>query len=194
MALVCVTQPTSEPITIEEALEHLRVDSTPEDFYVSGLITAARQYCENELGKSLLPTVWRQTLDGFPCGGRFDHIKLLRSPVSAVTSVTYVATDGTTKTLETSKYDVDLDSQPCRISPSYGNTWPVNQNEMNAVKITFTAGYASADLVPQNVKLAMLLLIGHWFEHRESVITGTITKEIEFAVTNLLAQERMVHL
>jgi uncharacterized phage protein (predicted DNA packaging) len=50
---------------------------------------------------------------------------------------------------------------------------------------------AEPPVVPQKWKQAMLLLIGHWYEHRESVNAGGLT-EIPMGVDMLLWQDRNV--
>ena len=44
--------------------------------------------------------------------------------------------------------------------------------------------------VGENVKLAMLLLVGHWYRHREAVATGTTVAELPLAYKALLFAER----
>ena len=43
----------AEPITLEEAKTHLRVDTNADDSLIEGLIAAARNHCENELGLTI---------------------------------------------------------------------------------------------------------------------------------------------
>jgi uncharacterized phage protein (predicted DNA packaging) len=47
-------------------------------------------------------------------------------------------------------------------------------------------------VVKQKWKQAMLLLIGHWYEHRESVNIGNITTNIPMGAEKLLWQDRNV--
>ncbi|MFZ7235811.1 head-tail connector protein [Avibacterium gallinarum] len=42
------------------------------------------------------------------------------------------------------------------------------------------------------IKQAMLMTIAHWYEHRESVVVGTITKEIEQGVWRLIQPYRLM--
>jgi uncharacterized phage protein (predicted DNA packaging) len=46
--------------------------------------------------------------------------------------------------------------------------------------------------VPQKWKQAMLLLIGHWYQNRESVNIGNITFEVPMSTEMLLWQDRKV--
>lgn len=58
---------------------------------------------------------------------------------------------------------------------------------------TSEAGYADdpdALLLDDDITVAMLLLIGHWYANRESVVTGTITAELPMAVHSFLWPHR----
>lgn len=174
-----VTHATSEPITREEAKAQCQVTHDAEDVWFDSLITTARRHVEQITNRTMLTTVRRVTLDGFPC-----IIRLWKPPIISVTSITYIDTAGGTQTLSSSDYITSLISVPGRITPAYGLTWPSTQSRMDAVNVNYTAGYASAALVPQDLKHAMLLLVKHWWEHREAAATGSV-KEIEFAVSAL---------
>jgi uncharacterized phiE125 gp8 family phage protein len=57
--------------------------------------------------------------------------------------------------------------------------------------VTWWAGYgASGTSVPAAIRHAILMLVGHWYESRSSVLTGSISKEIEFGVKSLLDSQR----
>lgn len=58
---------------------------------------------------------------------------------------------------------------------------------MNAVAVRCVVGYGStASTVPAAIRAAMKILIGHWFEHREPVVTGTIVAQMPMSVDALL--------
>lgn len=112
------------------------------------------------------------------------------APLQSVSSIQYrAATDGTLTTLASSGYDVDTDSKPGRITPSYGNVWPVARWQPNAVLVTFVAGYGAASAVPEAIKAAIKLLVGHWYENREAVVTGTIATQLPLTVEALLMSQ-----
>lgn len=169
-----VTPPTVEPVSLDEAKEHLRVLSDDTDAEIESMIVAARQMVESgeswSLERSLITTTWRVVLDRFP-----KCIELPRPPLISVSSITYVDTNGTTQTLSPSLYQVDSHNEPGRIVPAYGQVWPVTRDQINAVTVTYTAGYgATAASVPMGIKQAILLCLGDLESYRQGTITGTI--------------------
>ena len=189
MALKLITPPATEPISLTEAKLHLRVDGSDEDALISSLITAAREYCEAFQNRAYITQVWEITLDAFPR----NLMVVPRPPLQSVDSIKYTDSSGTETTFDAENYIVDTDSEPGRIALAMNALWPtVTLQPINGVRVRFTAGYGDATKIPLMVKQAILLLIGHWYEHREGVLTGTISKEIEFAVKALLGMERVV--
>ena len=102
-----------------------------------------------------------------------------------MTTLEYIDTAGETQTLDSANYDVDTDAEPARIKPAYGLSWPSTRDVIQAVILTYKAGYASADDVPEDIKHAIKLLVGHWYVHRESVSSLTL-KEMPQAAKSLL--------
>ena len=115
-------------------------------------------------------------------------------PLVSVTKIEYYDTADVKYTLATSVYTADTISVPGLVHLKYNQSWPTETllRDYNAICVTYVAGYTSAALVPQRIRQAMLMLIGHWFENRESVLIGTISKPIEFGVTALLGVDRMM--
>jgi len=62
---------------------------------------------------------------------------------------------------------------------------------INGICIIFIAGYSTIPAIPKSWKQAMLLLIGHLYEHREDVITGTIVSQMPLASQHLLWKDRL---
>ena len=205
--LTVATAPTSEPITLAEARAHLRIDGNDEDALIERIIRVARETCERLSGLSFMEQTLRLYLDRFPCADGTDQptperawaglyggdaiIELHRPPIQSVTSIQYVDADGTTQTLSASAYRTDLVSMPGRISPAHGTAWPETRDVTNAVIVTYVAGAASVDLVPAAAGQAMLLLIGHLYENRQQVVTGTIASNLPMGVIDLLNSIRV---
>ena len=176
-------EPTSEPVTLTEAKAHCRIDTTADDTLVSSLITAARLWCESRLGQQIMPATYRCKIDAFT-----SHVvELPYPPLTAVSSITYVDSSGSTQTLSSAMYTTDTDSKPGRVFSVYAETWPTTRDQLQAITITYTAGYASESVVPQPIKQAILLLVGHWYENREASVVGVTSAPLVTAVESLLS-------
>lgn len=170
MTLRPITPPVEEPISLDEAKAQCRVDGTDEDLLLTGLIATARAHVETLTGLALRTQTWELVLDGWP-GERELDIPL--APLQEVISITYRLADGSTQTLPESGYVVGTASLPGRVMLAAGAAWPtLALYPLEAVVVRFTCGYAEAAEVPEPLRLAVKLLIGHWFENREEVSVG----------------------
>ena len=184
------TGPAVEPLTVAEAKLHLRVDISDDDAYIGTLITAAREWVENYLDRTLITTQLILRAAEFPT----QELELARPPMATAGTatavvITYTLADTTTATLSTALYRVDRTTTPGNVAPIINGTWPSDVIEdANAVAVTYWAGYGPTSAsVPATIRHAMLMLIGHWYEQRSAVLTATISKPLEFAVESLLA-------
>ena len=189
------TSPAVEPVTVAEAKAHLRVDVSDDDTYIGTLITAAREWCEQYLDRTLVNTQWVMRFDSFPSDGTQD-IELPRPPMSlagttTAVSLTFTSETGGTQAFSTNSFRVDRNATPGAVKTLYGQTWPPHLMDDNAVSVTWWAGYGSAgSSVPAAVRHAILMLVGHWYESRSTVLVGSISKQMEFAVESLLSSHR----
>jgi uncharacterized phiE125 gp8 family phage protein len=195
LAPVRVIPPAELPVSLEEAKAHLRIDFGDDDFYVAGLIEAATAHLDGWsgiLGRALVTQTWRQDLCGFPCDG---VIRLPLAPVQAVTAITYRDEVGADMTLDPGvTTEVMTDALGPFVRLRGGQSWPATAQGDDAVSVVFTAGYGASSAVPQAIRHAILLLVGHWHATREPVNIGNITSNLDFAVTALLAPFRRVGL
>lgn len=177
-----VTPPASEPVSLDEAKSQLRVDGDEENDFITGLIVAAREYFEETAWRALITQTWRLSLASWP-----DEIELPRAPLQSVTFIKYKNSAGVQATVDSSIYLVDTESEPGRIVLASGKSWPSEElYQVNPVQITYVAGYGDAAAVPERMKQAIKLLIGHWYENREATIAGTIMKEIPLGIDSLI--------
>lgn len=190
MSLSCTVQPTAEPVSLIEVKDWLRVDTDDENDLLQGLLRAARLEAEKVLRRQLMRATWRYTLDAFPAS---DAILLPFPPLYTVGSVYYTDANGTSTLLSAATYyTVDTYAEPGRILLNYDQVWPQTRDTTDAVVITFTAGYASALLIPESVKTGIKMCVAHWFEYREPIITGTIVASIPMSVEALWSQARIM--
>ncbi len=185
-----VVAPVAEPLTVEQAKQHLRVEfeNTDDDTYIGDLIAVARDEVERHMRRALYRQQWQLTLDRFP-----PVIRLPVPPHMAVESVTYVDEDETEQTLDPTSYRVDVASGA--IVPAFACVWPPTQRVPGAVKVLWWSGYTDGivltnpppgytppagqldprlpqggdplKLIPPAAKHAIRLLLGHWYENRE---------------------------
>lgn len=184
-----------EPIEVEEAKVYLKVDGDEEDSLIQSLIVTARRFCENYQRRAYITRELEYSFSNFPCTAN-NRIELPKPPLKSVESVTYKDFSGNVNTLiEDVNYIVDKDSLVGAIMPAYyGEAWPVFvPYPANAVKIRYTAGIGdSAQDVPEEVKLAMKMLIAYWYDNREAIGNASIGKEVEFSVKALLTADRII--
>lgn len=179
--------PADEPITTDEAREHLRISHTSENALIDAYITAGRLYVEAFTKRQLVTATWLLKLDRFPSR----EIRVPLPPLASVTSVAYVDENGDAQTWDSALYQTDLSSEPGRIKPIEGETFPSTQADTYAtVTVTFVAGYGGQSDVPERFKHAIKLMVGHWFEFREPVVDGRAMK-VPMSVDALLHQDRM---
>lgn len=182
-----VTQPVVEPVSLADAKAHCRIDGSEDDAYVASLISAAREWVEDYIDRTLVYTQYQMRLDQFP-----PEIELPRPPMAMDGTATSVAVTytlnatGQTATLATSEYRVDRDSTPGAIRNLYGQTWPSNLDDPGSITVTWWAGFGvDGSTVPVRAKHAMLMLISTWYERRTAV-DNVSANEVPFGVKSLL--------
>lgn len=196
MSIAITSQPSVEPLTTAEAKSHLRVDISDDDTLIDAYVKAARLLVERMTNRQLVTATYRLRMDHFwdsRYAKNYEEIILPRSPLQSVSSITYLDVDGTSQTLASSVYTVHADDLPGRITLNDGEVWPTTQNgTRNTVTITYIAGYGDAGSdVPETLRSAIRLLVGHMYENREGVVVGMTANEVPFAVKSLIECERV---
>ncbi|GAA5124654.1 hypothetical protein JIN84_12955 [Luteolibacter yonseiensis] len=162
-----VTPPTFEPITYDQAAEHLRVDSVDDQTYVQALIGVAREYVDSVTGRVSAVSGWRVIAPSWAClfGQYSDTLSLFRTPLVSVSAVKYYAAGATTlSTLPAEEYLVITGAEPGMVK--FTGSLPSVADRPDAVQIEFTAGYADEAAAPNLLKHAIKLLVGHLYENR----------------------------
>lgn len=163
VALSVVTEPTAEPIGIQEVKDQARIDGDTEDVLISTWIIAARRLAEAYLKRCFVTTVLRLNLDAFPAG----EFRLYRPKLISVTSIKYRDTSGVQQTVSSSVYSVDTYSQPGRVRLAYGQSWPDARTDTNSIEVVYSAGYGAPTSVPESIKQALRFTVADWFRFRE---------------------------
>ena len=187
-----VTAATGDPIDLEEAKLHLRIDigETAEDDLIMGLIRSSREKSESITGLKLMPQTWYSYYDNFPYK---TYIELPYSPVSSIPSsgIYYTKSGGNSTTFSSTKWSQDIVSIPGRVVLKDNDDWPSDTLETNnPIRVEFVCGYAGSTAVPDSIKSAMKLMIGHWYENREESIVAQTIMSIPMGSKHLLAPYR----
>lgn len=165
-----VTPPASEPITLAEARKQLELSQsdTAHDDHLTLLIQAAREQWEHDTDSCCFTQTWRVTLPYF-CD---DEISLPKRPIQSITSITYYDASNASQTLSTSIYALDSAARKVRLNSL--QNWPTTYDRFDAVTVTFVCGYTTVGSVPAIHKQAMKLLIGHYFENRDMIMSEAL--------------------
>jgi len=187
MRLTLVTPPSTNPVDLVAAKAHCRVDGDDEDDLIQSFIDAATQHLDGPhgvLGRAVMSQVWLLELTAWQ-----SVITLPVEPVRSVV-VTYTDAAGDEQTLDSASYTLSL-------YPSMATELRLNDDlvrpdlgEVNyPLRITITAGYSDADAVPAALKVAILMLVAHWYANREAVSQVAMV-EVPMMVGALIAPHR----
>ena len=160
MNLTVLTPPAEEPVSVATAKLHLRVDNTADDALIALYLKAARELCEGLARRAFAAQSLRLVLDEFPANG---ILKLPRPPLQSVESVTYLDSEGDEH--DWTDFTVDTGSEPGRIL--FDSQPTASLQESGAVAVEFTAGYATAEDLPNVFVTAILQTVANWYEFRE---------------------------
>ena len=175
------TEPTQEPVTLQEVKEYLRVEDSTDERNIRPLIETARRFAEEHLGRALVSTTYTQYYDcyddmsdplweGTRTGPYINYYKnylvLGKGPVSSVTHIKTYDDDDTATTMASSKYYVDKAREPSRIVLRTGETFPTSLRVANGIEVEYVAGYSSIYSIPEPIRMGILQHIAHLYEHR----------------------------
>lgn len=177
-----ITEPTSEPVTLQQVKDHSRISHSEDDSWLGVAITVARQYVEKTSELSLITQTRRMTFPQFPQNfltlqnfqpqPLYSYLKLSYGPTVSISEIKYYDQTNSLQTL--ADYQATLESNPCMIVPGIGKSWPSTMaNRIDAVKVTYVAGYGTASDVPAALRHAILLLVDHWYSNRSDFAMGS---------------------
>lgn len=200
MALKLVAAPSIEPVTLNEAKLHCRIDHDDDDDLIESLITAARSHLDGQggiLDRALVYQTYDLFLDRFePC------IEMPLPPLVEIVEIEYSDDGGARQTLSSSAWQIVAGGLfHSKLVPAADASWPTVQEKPHAVRIRFTCGYVDGDAspvdlaaIPAPIRHAILMMVAHWYEHREAIVVGTNAETLPMAVETLLAPWRAAHI
>ena len=165
MTPLALAPPLTEPVTLAEARQFLRLDQHDEDELLATLITAARLMIEAAAGRCLIEQPWRIVLDRWPGGG---EIRLPLSPIARVQEARVYDALGVAQPVAATALTLDRNADPPLIRVN-GEVPEIGRGH-GAIEIDVAAGYgATVAAVPAPLRQAVLRLAARWFEERGDV-------------------------
>lgn len=180
--------PTSEPLSLDEAVRHLQLAVGNDNSYITSLIQVARDVAENATGRALMTSTWIAACRAWPCNSL---LALTVSPVSAIESIKYYA-DGETSltTFDSANYSLATTVSPAVVIFGEDFDAPDLADRPDAVQVTFTAGASTTAAIPPSMKHAVRLLLRHYYDHPEAV-NDTKGAELPYGIKHLLDSNRV---
>jgi uncharacterized phiE125 gp8 family phage protein len=190
MSLLKLTEPEAMPVSVEEMKAHTRVDADLEDATLAGFIRSASEHIEDIAAIALITATWEWTIDRFPPHGVY--IRLPVAPVSEVTSIAYLDTEGVAQALDPAV----ILRRGDRIVLAPNAEWPATWRGLDVITVTFQAGYGDNwNDVPHALRQATAMLAAYWFELREAAAIGPDSgpvSDVPFSVKQLVEPYRLV--
>jgi uncharacterized phiE125 gp8 family phage protein len=190
-----LTEETAVPqaaLPVEEMKDHLRMgsgfaDDGLQDALIETHLRAALAAIEGRIGKMLFQRRFLWVLDCW----RDAEQALPVAPVSGIVSVTLVDAAGGEVVVPATAYRLIPDLHRSRLAGK-GISLPTIPSE-GLVKVVFDAGFGAAWTdVPADLRQAVLLLAGEYYEHRHD--DGTQAAGLPFGVVTLIERWRTVRI
>ena len=144
-------------ITLAEAKAHLRVDTSAEDTYITNLIKAAVEYCENYIQKDIAVTA--NTLVIYDFSGQL--VEVDEANLASITTVK----DGSGASLT---YETEIERTDCSFIIEL-----INSQSETDLEVKFVTGYTSGTL-PASIRQAILIKLADLYDvERNSYNLGT---------------------
>jgi uncharacterized phiE125 gp8 family phage protein len=189
-------------ISLDEAKAHLRIEHTDEDAHISALIQAATRNAESITGTRITQA---QVTKKF---SEFGPEMYLEWPLISVDQIKYIDKNGAEQTLYDTinspnvtsavfqvvrKWQARLAQGKPYITLAYDQAWPETQKQPEAVTVIYTAGY-SPTVIPDDLRAASLLMIGHLYANREATVKGNIINDLPLGYVELLQSHKLYSL
>lgn len=167
--------PAASPVSVAEVKARIREDFSDQDTVIADLIATATERLDGvdgDLQRALVTQTWRSHHDGFPPDG---VLLLPLAPLQSVSSVVYLAADGSETTLATDAYVVEPRAATPFLERAVGTSWPDTVDRPGAVRVTAVYGYGEPSDVPARLKTAICLMVADLYEHRETTARGPVS-------------------
>lgn len=183
--LSIVTEPATEPMTLDQAIDHCHANAGVEDDWFYETIAACRRDAEAFTRRAFIEQTLRITFDSWPVF----PILLPRPPLIELDSFSVFDPDSVETVVDPGNLIIDTYNSPGRLTFISGYSGPgVTLREINSIVIQYKAGFGtSASDVPEDFVHAMKLQLGFMYETRSGEEPTPITEQWK----NLLYRHKM---
>lgn len=178
-----------EPISLEEAKKHLKLEGVldDEDDQIQRMIVAARRLAEGKTNRTITQREIVMQFDGWGC-----RMRLIKPPFIEMRSVQYLDADGALQDMDIESYYVLDGSEPAELAFVGGAPLPQLASRRDVITVRYLAGYPEGE-VPEDIKSWILMQIGSLYAHRESVIAGVSVAPLPEMYERMFLQPYMVY-
>lgn len=187
MVAILIEPPESEPLSLFEAKNYLRVAHEADDALIASMIAAARIQVESRTRRALISQTWRILLDRWPSSG------MIVSPLSPLREVMAARVRngaGEAQEIDAEVFLINGASSPGLIAFDAGRVLHPEQ-AVGGIEIDILAGYGAASDVPAPLLQAIRLLLARAYEYRGESGRSEIFPD---GVAALIAPYRVVSL
>jgi uncharacterized phiE125 gp8 family phage protein len=191
MSSILLSGPAVEPLSLDEAMAFLKVETTDDDDVIAALIAGARVHVEAQTRRALITQSWRLVRDRWPGDGR---IAVLPAPLRALSAARVYRLDGTTQAIDPAAFIAETAAAPAVLSYASGAP-PAPGRVIAGIELDVEVGYGDdpAD-VPADLRQAIRILVAHWYENRGMIAIGGTVAVLPANVGALLAPYRVLSL
>jgi uncharacterized phiE125 gp8 family phage protein len=182
-----------EPVSLAAALNYLRVTEADESPLVEALVTASREWIEDQTGRALTTgQSWQLSAPTWEAITRPDGltIRLPRCPLRSITAVRYRAEGSAVYTALPSSAYTAVAAEPAFLVLASDYGAPALADHPEAVQVEWVAGYASPEAVPRTLWQAVLMMASQGYEHRVPVEAGSLS-EVPLGLRALVEPQRV---
>lgn len=181
--LVRTVGPVSAPITLSDARTQIRSDETVDQGGLQIMVDAAIDAAEAYTNRKFITQTWKAYLDQWPGGsiapfvpGNFTGVPFGMAPtfielpfgnLQSVSSINTYSDADVPSLWASTNYGVDVAGLLGRVVVKAGAVWPTFTRTFNGIEIIFVCGYGDkAKDVPASLRMALLRIVAHLYEHR----------------------------